>query len=315
MSLNGETNGRAHVHAYWHTESNNSNHKVFCGTPAAWAFMGWKPVLRTNFAKGGQFEKAAHRGHYYCQCNKTGTVISKTNFTKYVDFVVEQKWVIGLWQRRKLDHKTAKTEIIAARGHTFSYLKEIQYVESMEEKIAIEQEKAVIDAMIQGSLKPYKWIPDVALWKLQYEKDHPMGIWGKSSRFKFLVLTGPSSMGKTMFAKALFGVDATFVCQCQNVTKPDLQDFVRAQHEAIVFDELTSTTLVENKQIFQANSDVALLGQSPTGGHIYRRFLYGTAIIVSTNTWMQGIKRGSSEEEWLLSNAIVYDCTEKLWIQ
>ena len=63
-----------------------------------------------------------------------GTVISGTNYPKYTEYIVEQKWVIQLWQRRKLSHKIAKEEIIAARGHTKSYLNEINTIQEMEEK-------------------------------------------------------------------------------------------------------------------------------------------------------------------------------------
>ena len=39
----------------------------------------------------------------------------------------------------------------------------------------------------------------------------------------------------------------------------------------------------------------------------YSVFLYGVALIVSCNDWLVDIKRGSLEEDWLLSNAIVYE--------
>ena len=35
MSLNGNQQGRLHIHAYWQTESSPSNHKVFAGAPRA----------------------------------------------------------------------------------------------------------------------------------------------------------------------------------------------------------------------------------------------------------------------------------------
>ena len=314
MSLKAENEGRLHIHAYWHSSSNQTENRVFAGTQKGWAFEGSLPILRTNVAKGKNVQRATNRGHYYCQCNKIGAVESFTNYHKYTDFVVEQKWVIELWQRRKLDHKRARAEIIAARGHTMSYLKEIDAVEELEERAAIENEKKMIDLMVNGHMKPFKWIPEVSLWKLQYARNHVMGLWGKTNRFKYLVLTGPSSLGKTAFAKSLFGIDSTFVVPCQGVEKPDLQEFKRYEHPCIIFDEVTSHLIASNKAVFQANTDVVLLGQSPTGNFVYRRFLYGTAMICCTNTWMEGVERGSRDEEWLLTNSIVVDCTERLWI-
>ena len=314
MSLHAKEEGRLHLHAYWHSPQNQTESRVFAGTAHGWGFEGSMPILRTNTAKGRNVDRAINQGHYYCQCDKLGTVVSVTNYEKYVQYAVEQKWVMSLWQKRKLSHEKAKKEVIGARGHTKSYLQEIRTIEELEEAAEIENEKRMIDLLIGGHLKPFRWLPEVALWKLQYDREHEMGMWGRTNRFKFLVLTGPSSLGKTMFAKSLFGQESTLVVPSQKVTIPDLHDFKRRKHKAIVFDEIESPCVAANKQIFQANSDVAILGQSPTGDYIYKRLLYGTAMILCTNTWMENIDRASSEEEWLLTNAIVVECTEKLWV-
>ena len=315
LSLKSEDNGRLHFHAYWQSKEAREDKRVFVGLPNAWNFEGATPFLKPNTAKGRHAERFCNRGHYYCQCNKTGVVLSKTNYHKHTDYIVEQKWVMQLWMVRKLSHSVAIAEIINARGHTSGYLKEIRTIEELEEKIAIEQEKRLIDALLSGTMKPFKWYPEIELWRLQYDREHPMGMWGKTNRFKFLVLTGPSCLGKTQFAKSLFGTDSTMVVPCQGVKSPDLHEYRRSQHKCILFDEVSSKCIEENKAVFQANNDVVLLGQSPTGDYVYRRFLYGTAMICCTNTWMEGIERGSSAEEWLLTNSIVYHCTEKLYLE
>ena len=136
----------------------------------------------------------------------------------------------------------------------------------------------------------------------------------KLVRFKFLLLTGPSSLGKTAFAKNLFGIDETHVVPCQNVLTPQLQGYVRSEHKAILFDEISSSCIEKNKQVFQANNDVALLGQTPSGDYVYHKYLYGTAMICCTNEWLEGIPRGSPAEEWLLTNSIVYECIENMFL-
>ena len=315
VSLKSEEKGRIHIHAYWHTDVDRVDARPFVGTHDAWRFQGSKPKIRPNTARGRHCQLFIDRGHFYCQCIKLGHVLCNTNYPKYEAFVVQQKWVIGLWQRRKVGHEDAKQELIGARGHTNSYLNEVQSIQDLEDKVDMENEKASIDAMLRGAFKPFKFVPEVSLWKLQYEREGAFGIWGKESRFKFLVLTGPSSLGKTQFAKSLFGISETLVVPCQGVANPSLKKFRRKQHKAILFDEVASSCIVNNKQVFQANNDIVLLGQSPCQRDIYSVFLYGIACICCTNDWMEDIKRGSSEEEWLLANSIVYECREKMWVE
>ena len=313
MSLKSDDVGRLHIHAYWHT-TKDSETKPFIGTIAAWSFEGSKPSLKPNSTSGKYYQQAVDRGHYYCQCLKIGRLFGQTNYPKYDEFLVQQKWVIQLWQRRKLSHSGAKKEVIGARGHTASYLREIDLIEQLELKIEIEREKAIIDAMLARAFKPSRFIEEVDLWLLQYSRDGPFSIWGVESRFKFLVLTGPSSLGKTQFAKKLFGEKRTLTVGCQNVKAPFLKDFNRKEHKAIIFDEVSSNCIHDNKAIFQANNDVVLLGQTPSAEYIYRVFLYGVAMVCCCNDWMEGIDRGSAAEEWLLTNSIVYDCTKKMWV-
>ena len=74
-----------------------------------------------------------------------------------------QKWVIGLWQRRKLTHDAARKVIIDARGHTASYLKGIDTVEALEDNRAIDLEKTLIDAELSGAFKAFRFVPEVCL--------------------------------------------------------------------------------------------------------------------------------------------------------
>ena len=312
LSMKSEDLGRVHIHAYWHTNK-EAETKPFVGTLGAWTFEGSKPFLKPNTTNGKYYQQAVDRGHYYCQCCKIGRLSGHTNYPKYEDYVVQQKWVIQMWQRRKLSHSGARKEVVGARGHTASYMKEIDTIEQLELKVEIEQEKAIIDAMLARAFRPSRFIEEVELWMLQYSRDGPFSIWGVASRFKFLVLTGPSSLGKTQFAKKLFGEHQTLTIGCQNVSTPFLKDYNRKKHKAIIFDEVSSQCIHGNKAIFQANNDVVLLGQTPSAEYVYRVFLYGVAMICCCNDWMEGIDRGSAAEEWLLTNSIVYDCTRRMW--
>ena len=122
-------------------------------------------------------------------------------------------------------------------------------------------------------------------------------------------------LGKTQFAKSSRGVEEALVVPCQNATSPFLKDFRRGEHKAIVFDEVSSECIHANKAVFQANSDTVVLRQSPCQAHIYQKYLYGVAMICCCNDWLANIHRGNQEEDWLLKNAIVYECTEQMWVE
>ena len=310
-SLKSEDAGRIHLHAFWHSHDKRPHP----GTRDAWSFQGSMPMLRNCTARGRALDRFLDRGHFYCQCDKEGWLIRDSNYHKYFDFAVEQKWVIALWQRRKVGHEAAKAEIIQARGHTNSYLQEVCRVERLEEELRTKAEQEEHRKMLALRSLPFRVIAVVDLWKRQYSADPNVGLIGKEPRFKFLVLHGPSCFGKTQYAKSLWGDEKTLLVQCQQVVAPDIRNFTRSVHKCIIFDECRSKTVVQNKALFQANSDGVLLGQSACNEHAYWKYLYGIALVVCCNDWMEGIKPGSEEEHWLVANAIVYDVQTKLWME
>ena len=113
--------GRLRSHAMWHTDVC----RKWTRTPDAWAFQGSRPILKVNQARGQAAHKFLGSANYYCQCSKPGLLVQATNYAKNDKIVVQQKWVIALWELRKVSHDGARHEIIQGRGHTNAYLQEI----------------------------------------------------------------------------------------------------------------------------------------------------------------------------------------------
>ena len=128
---------------------------VFNGTPMGWMFRGAVPLLKMNVGKGRNKESHRNRGHYYCQSPKEGRLFCTTNYVMNKHFVVEPKWIMGLWQLRKLSHSSAKSEILQARGRVGVLLKEITTMETMEEALQIEIEKKRVDESLKAHMKPF----------------------------------------------------------------------------------------------------------------------------------------------------------------
>eukprot|EP00975_Prorocentrum_lima_P001901 412853-Prorocentrum_lima.AAC.1 len=75
------------------------------------------------------------------------------------------------------------------------------------------------------------------------------------ARFPFLVLIGESCTGKTQFALSLYGRETTYYINVQSADEPNLKDYQRCRHTAILMDEATPKFVVRHKALFQANSE------------------------------------------------------------
>ena len=156
--------------------------------------------------------------------------------------------------------------------------------------------------------KVSKMYPAVLQW-MQLFND----VSNDRTRFPFLVLNGPSQMGKTRFACNLYGGEKTLVLSCQGVLAPNLKTFRRHRHSCIVFDEASHDMVFRNKQLFQAGVDSVMLGQSTCNEHAYGVWLYGVPLVVSTNEWLQGATE--DQEAWLSANSVRIDVTEPMWLE
>jgi hypothetical protein len=150
--------------------------------------------------------------------------------------------------------------------------------------------------------------PDIFAWMQLFNNDSSV-----RTRFPFLVLNGPSRMGKTRYATQLFGITKTLVLSCQGVLAPNLKPFRRHEHSCIVFDEGSHDMVFRNKQVFQAGVDVVMLGQSNCNEHAYACWLYGIPLVVSTNDWLIGAS--DDQAAWLNANSVVIQVTEPMWLE
>ena len=272
-----------------------------------WEFAGAVPHFVPLQAKGPrQAEKAKFRLHYYVQAPKIGTVFVATNLT--LDGVIDATLIYQLWRQRKMLGCVARAQIQYQRCPSAkTWLEYIEFHENREQAAREEALRQVLALSLP--LSRFKDLPVVKDWMCLYI-DH----WGKATRFKFLVLNGPSQMGKTRFAESLWGQQMTLVTSCQGVRSPNLKNFQRARHRCIVFDEASSAMVVNNKQLFQAGLDLCQLGQSQCNQHSYTTWLYAIPLIISTNDWLRDIT-DEGEKHWLEANSVLVEVTEPLFFQ
>lgn len=288
---------RLHLHKYFSLEK-----ALDWKTTALLTFKGSRPDLKMNHARGDKQEKSVNRGHYYASAPKVGKVFGHTTKTPHYDYPVDPAWPTSLWVVRKMSHKSYRKEIVNGRQQVLARLRNLDVV------LQAEKEMVEDDQMREGlaQLPVYKSRTLAQVQNLQAEL-------GKvRHRFRFLVLCGPSGLGKTEYVKALHGAAATYECDCSNTATPDLKEYSWSNHKVVLFDEASPSMVLQNKKLFQAHISPAILGQTTTGHYSYKVWVWRRLLVVTTNSWdLSGL--APADQAWLNANSCVVKVDLKLY--
>ena len=187
------------------------------------------------------------------------------------------------------------------------YLKELEVLEA--ESLARIVLKAKEDArrVLGATNKPFRSMPEVDAWRLQY---HVM-----QHRYKFLVLDGPTRLGKSLYAKHLTPAGKEFfLSNCAAGNNPDLKQFKYGIHGLILFDEASCEMVLRERLLFQGSAEEVQLGTSSTNCHSYSVFLHRILIVLASNNWSQELQQVSvSDRDWLNNNSVLINVTTPLW--
>ena len=293
-----------HCHMMWDTKG-----QVKMSVKSGLLFLGTPPYLSEDIktARGRCCRKAQDQGHFYLSVAKVGRVFVASSHTHNKDFAVSPEWVTAWWQCGKISSKTAAAEYLACKRNLQRYLDNLHYVSRAQKQVDLDTRKAKVAEELAGLIRAPKKIDVVEdVFRKQFSK--PM------FRRSFLVLDGPSKMGKTMFAHALRGQGKTFECDCSCCSVPDLRLFDPMRHGVILFDEATPSLVIQHKKLFQGTNADITLASSATNVHAYSLWPYGTMMVVASNKWAQQCRELSVEDaEWISSNSVYYLVTEPLY--
>jgi hypothetical protein len=230
----------------------------------------------------------ANEAHFYLQFRKVGMLYSRTNYHKHTDFLVSSRWIMNNWKTRKLTYEHAREEVIAGRDRVKNTLVELDFQHTLHVKETQQVCQARVKFLLRRNLLEFREEPlEVQQWKAQYHDRN----FGRLSRFKPLILDGPTRLGKTMWATSFFGSHCTLVLQCQGVSEPSLHA-IRNNSQAykcIVFDEGCWQLVHEHKMLFQAGQELVTVCQSPTNQSAYDVFVYALPMIVCSNQFRKDI--------------------------
>ena len=278
------------------------------GNLTSWTFRGCRPEVEPCRASGRHAQRCLNRGHAYCQVEKKGRLLCISNHKAVDTFVLEASWVLDWWRKRKLSNRAASREILYHRNRVEASLREIDFVVSRERAQSDRAEQRSLRQLLASTFQRFKDFPLVTKWQAQFGP-----IWyGKMPRFTFLVLEGPSRLGKTQLGMSLFGATSTLYVDCQGVSEPNVTGFVRGTHKAVLFDGISWELVAANKVLFQAGIEGADLCQSKCQQFSVWRFLYQTPLILCTNRWLLNDEQ-SEHRGWLEANSVYVHIHEQCY--
>ena len=275
------------------------------------AFRGCKPhiSLDCSQARGRSVRRALDQGHFYLQVEKKGSIFRQTTCPAYQTFTVSPDWVTGLWQGDKINKECAEQHYVQCKRDIRAYCENLKYHGQKQRELYIQQQQAAAAELLRPLQKEPVELPEVTqLFLPQFTR--PM------HRRKFLVLNGPTRLGKTVYARSLFGADHTYETNCSGVLEPDMREYDVLRHRCVVFDEASVHLVLKHKKLFQAPPAKISLGHSATGMYVYRIWVWNVALIVTSNVWTTELEQLAEEDrEWLEGNAILIQCSQPLYRQ
>ena len=135
------------------------------------------------------------------------------------------------------------------------------------------------------------------------------------ARYKFLILEGPSRVGKTCWARQLAAPGRTLELNCCSGSSPNLKSFKALHHEVVILDEATPQLILNERKLFQAGPTPVILGGSSTNVYSYSVFVHRVKFVVCSNVWSDLVEREIPDtQQWLKDNSVYYKVTTPLWV-
>ncbi len=272
-------------------------------------FSGSLPHMRHMGDKAAYaVSKNSWCGYFYLACPKAGVVHRWSNKEPFKDYLVQGQWVMNLLQSGKLSTVDAKPLLMRCCHNVARYVKELEVLEEQEELRVIKEAKESALRVLGPTDRPFRVLPEVCLWEEQY------GV--ARHRYKFLVLNGPTKLGKTQFARNLTPPGKEFyLVNCAAGSSPDLRSFRYAKHGLILFDEITPQQVISEKLLFQGSASEVQLGTSSTNCYSYSVFLWRTRLVMASNTWSRLLSTMEvDDQEWIHNNSMYVEVSSPLWV-
>ena len=296
---------RFHFHAF--VKSSGSDLRLRLLAP--FAFEGVKPHITTTI--GGMPTSANGRaswsGFFYCCiADKIGTLFCEATKAPFKGFLVSPNWILNLVQSKKIEVELARALLVQCVNAS-RHIRELEAHEVHLEQEAVRKAQQEGMRLLGGTLKAQKKYSEVDAFLQQFDT--------ALHRYKFLVLSGPSKVGKTAFARSLCDPGLTTLeINCASGAEPDLRAYRLSKHGVLLFDEITADQVVSQRKVFQAQSAPVQMGCSATNCHAYDIFVWRKKLVLANNNWEASFQcLSAAGQAWIHANSIVLVVTAPMW--
>ena len=268
------------------------------------------PAVATNSRKRrfGDFDMCGNQGFFYAQVTKTGTLAQGGNWYPFKNYLVNSDWVMNLWQQGKVTGQTARAVILQCRKNVPRLLENHLVVEREMQKTELSEVVRRTQLALANEMRPCRSIPEVTAWEATFQE--------MRFRYNFLVLDGPSKMGKTLFCRSRsLGRGVLLEIDCAGADTPDLTGYRFGKHTMILCDEGSAQMVLRYKKLFQASASFVTLGSSKTNCHAYDVWAHAVKFVVTSNRWKAELDAlPAADSRWLEANSVYVYVDSPLWI-
>jgi len=291
-----------HFHVYLHS---NSKFKFKNKDDMTWDGVAPHFISDSGaFCRARSASKAA--GMYYLSAPKAGALFSSASISPHFQYIVQPQWIWNMLCGMKMSPLSARKELVAQCRDLPRLLACLDrwMKEKDVERLDVHQES--VQTQLLSMRRPFRRLLEVDQWVAAHQDIR----W----RYPFLVLTGPSSTGKTQFAKSLAPFSAVMEVNMANSSEPDLKTYNHEVHQLILLDECSALAVLTQKKLMQAPPCQIALGTSKTNAFSYSVWVHAKMLVVCSNVWHWELANMSPpDQEWLTTNAVVIDAMEPLY--
>jgi hypothetical protein len=304
--------GRLRVHAHVFLEAHGP---MKLRSASALQIEGRVPHLNTHHvlcigARGKAHRTAAAAGHYYIRCPKIGSIFSTGTHEPYHDYPIKAEWITSYWQAEKLSDTNAIQEYVKCKRDCVRNVNNVKENMRLRRTLASQGSNDEVQQRLHGLKRPRVYVE--AVEKVFLPQFANMTL----SRRKFLVLEGPSCVGKTEYARGLVACPTEVLeLNCVNQKQfVDLRALSPGVHKLLLWDEAEPSLILNNKKLIQGQAVEVQMGMSSTSCHGYSIFPWGLLMVICSNTWSWHTRSLPHEDaQWLASNSIHVMVTSPLW--
>ena len=248
-------------------------------------------------------------GCYYLLAPKIGSIYTSGSVRPYLDYAVKPEWIMNMVQAEKMTFAAAMQQMSRC-GKSFSrYMQDLQAWQAAREELQLADRVHRVQAHHRATNLAFKVYPEIEAWKASVWQPH-------LRRKKFLVIEGPSGMGKTEFIRQLAGPDCTLEISADGMTSPYLRNFISSKHKVIFWDECRVELIIAYRKLFQCPASWITLGVSPTGRDVYKVWLSDAAHVIASNRWQQDLAQlpNPADRRWVTENQVYLRVSAPMYI-